>query len=69
MKEKYEEHHNVIISDEAILAAVNMSERYINDRYLPDKAIDLMDEAAAKVKLAKVTVKESTIDIKRNLII
>lgn len=67
LKEKYEEHHNVIISDEAILAAVNMSERYINDRYLPDKAIDLMDEAAAKVKLAKVTVKESTIDIKKEL--
>ena len=67
LKEKYEEHHNVIISDEALLAAVNMSERYINDRYLPDKAIDLMDEAAAKVKLAKVTVKESTIDIKKEL--
>ncbi len=67
LKEKYEEHHNVIISDEAILAAVNMSERYINDRYLPDKAIDLMDEAAAKVKLTKVTVKESTIDIKKEL--
>lgn len=54
LKEKYEEHHGVVISEEALLAAVNMSDRYINDRYLPDKAIDLMDEAAAKVKLTKI---------------
>ncbi len=54
LKEQYESHHEIIISDEAVKAAVNMSDRYINDRYLPDKAIDLMDEAAAKVKLSKV---------------
>lgn len=63
LKSKYEEHHNVKINEEAVVAAVNMSERYINDRYLPDKAIDLMDEAAAKVKLSKVTKKASTVDI------
>lgn len=54
LKEKYEEHHNVVITDEALEAAATMSERYINDRYLPDKAIDLMDEAASKVKLNAV---------------
>ncbi|MCR5272325.1 MAG: ATP-dependent Clp protease ATP-binding subunit [Lachnospiraceae bacterium] len=47
----YEEHHGVVITDEAIKAAVSLSKRYINDRYLPDKAIDLMDEASARVKL------------------
>ena len=67
LKAKYEEHHNVVISDEAVNAAVSMSERYINDRYLPDKAIDLMDEAAAKVKLSKVTKKSSVVDILRQI--
>jgi ATP-dependent Clp protease ATP-binding subunit ClpC len=67
LKFKYEEHHNVVISDEAVTAAVTMSKRYINDRYLPDKAIDLMDEAAAKVKLSKLTKKDSTVDILRRL--
>ncbi len=56
---KYEEHHRVTISDEALLACVELSERYINDRNLPDKAIDLMDEASAAVRL-KVPVKAST---------
>ncbi len=51
LKEKYEEHHKVKISEEAIKEAVTLSSRYINDRYLPDKAIDLIDEASAKVKL------------------
>jgi ATP-dependent Clp protease ATP-binding subunit ClpB len=46
LKERYETHHKVIIKDEAIIAAVEMSQRYISDRFLPDKAIDLMDEAA-----------------------
>lgn len=55
LREKYENHHEIIISDEAIEAAVYMSDRYINDRYLPDKAIDLMDEASAKVKLSRVS--------------
>tara|TARA_R110000737_G_scaffold161270_2_gene189163 strand:+ start:8936 stop:11560 length:2625 start_codon:yes stop_codon:yes gene_type:complete len=51
IKEKYETHHKVIIKDEAILAAVELSQRYITDRFLPDKAIDLMDEAAAKLQM------------------
>ncbi len=51
LKEKYEKHHKLLISDEAIQAAVELSERYVNDRYLPDKAIDLIDEAAASVRL------------------
>lgn len=67
LKAKYEEHHNVVISDDAVSAAVAMSQRYINDRYLPDKAIDLMDEAAAKVKLSKVTKKASTVDILKQM--
>lgn len=54
LREKYEEHHNVIITDDALEASAIMSERYINDRYLPDKAIDLMDEASSKVKLNAV---------------
>ena len=48
---KYEEHHHVVIDDEALKAAVSLSERYINDRYLPDKAIDLVDEAASKIRI------------------
>ena len=55
IRDKYEAHHKVKISDEAIKAAVDLSSRYINDRYMPDKAIDLMDEAASKVKLASLT--------------
>ena len=51
LKPKYEEHHKLIISDEAIVAAVNLSSKYINDRFLPDKAIDVIDEASSKVRL------------------
>ncbi len=51
IKERYEEHHQVVIEEEAILAAVKLSARYINDRYLPDKAIDLIDEAASKIRI------------------
>lgn len=58
LKERYETHHKVRIKDEAILAAVNLSERYINDRFLPDKAIDLIDEAAAKLCLEINSVPE-----------
>ena len=54
LKGRYEEHHKVIISKEAITAAVELSQRYITDRFLPDKAIDLMDEAAASLRLAAV---------------
>ena len=63
LKEKYENHHDVLIEEDAIEAAVNMSDRYINDRFLPDKAIDLMDEASAKVRLSKLTTKTSVSDI------
>ena len=58
LKERYETHHQVRIKDEAILAAVNLSERYITDRFLPDKAIDLIDEAAAKLRLEMESVPE-----------
>lgn len=59
LKERYEAHHKVRIKDEAIIAAVNLSERYINDRFLPDKAIDLIDEAAAKLCLEMNSVPEA----------
>ncbi|AQU05188.1 NDP-hexose 4-ketoreductase [Dehalococcoides mccartyi] len=55
IKERYEEHHKLIISDEAIIAAANMAARYIPDRFLPDKAIDLVDEAASRVRIKKRT--------------
>lgn len=55
IKDKYEQYHKVVISDEALVAAANMSERYVNDRHLPDKAIDVIDEAASMVKLSKLT--------------
>ena len=53
LKERYENHHQVRIRDEAIIAAVQLSERYITDRFLPDKAIDLIDEAASKLRLER----------------
>ena len=59
LKDKYEVHHKVKISDDAIVAAVTLSKRYINDRFLPDKAIDLVDEACAKIKIKSVTMPES----------
>ncbi|MCR4956401.1 MAG: ATP-dependent Clp protease ATP-binding subunit [Lachnospiraceae bacterium] len=59
IKGKYEEHHHVIITDEAVEAAVKLSTRYINDRNLPDKAIDVIDEAASKVKLQQIKVPET----------
>jgi ATP-dependent Clp protease ATP-binding subunit ClpC len=55
LRDKYEAHHGVKITDEAILAAVDLSDRYINDRFLPDKAIDLIDEAGAKVRIQNLT--------------
>ena len=58
LKEKYENHHKVRIKDEAIVAAVQLSSRYITDRFLPDKAIDLMDEAAAKLRMEVDSVPE-----------
>ena len=58
LKEKYENHHRVSIEDDALIAAVNLSHRYINNRFLPDKAIDLVDEAAAKLRLEMNSVPE-----------
>ncbi len=67
LKERYENHHKVRIKDDAIIAAVQLSERYITDRFLPDKAIDLMDEAAAKLRLEVDSVPESLDEISRKL--
>ena len=55
LRETYEKHHGIVISDEAVKAAVKLSERYINDRFLPDKAIDVLDEAASKLRLTELT--------------
>ena len=68
LKEKYEIHHGIRISDEAILAAVQLSDRYITDRFLPDKAIDLMDEAASKVKMEIDSKPEAIDQLDRQLI-
>lgn len=67
LKERYENHHKVRIRDEAIVAAVQLSERYITDRFLPDKAIDLVDEAAAKLKLEIDSVPQALDDITRRI--
>ena len=65
LKERYENHHKVRIRDEAIIAAVTLSERYITDRFLPDKAIDLIDEAASKLRLEMDSVPQSIDEISR----
>lgn len=65
IKERYEQHHQVQISDEAIHAAVMLSQRYISDRFLPDKAIDLMDEAAAHLRLMEVKAPEQMLSLER----
>ena len=67
LKDKYEAHHKVKITDEAIKAAVILSERYINDRFLPDKAIDLIDEACSKIKLKTVTMPKNIVDMEKKL--
>ncbi len=67
LKERYENHHKVRIRDEAIIAAVQLSERYITDRFLPDKAIDLIDEAASKLKLEIDSVPQALDDISRKI--
>ena len=67
LKERYENHHKVRIKDEAIVAAVQLSERYITDRFLPDKAIDLIDEAASKLKLEIDSVPQALDDITRRI--
>ena len=76
LKERYETHHRVMITDEAILASANLSERYIQDRFLPDKAIDLLDEACAyanvsenseseKVKIVRDKIRQTSVDVKK----
>ncbi len=67
LKERYENHHKVRIKDEAIIAAVELSNRYITERFLPDKAIDLMDEAAAKLRMERDSVPEELDEISRRL--
>ena len=67
LKERYENHHRVRIQDDACIAAVQLSERYISDRFLPDKAIDLMDEAAAKLRMERDSVPEELDEITRRL--
>jgi ATP-dependent Clp protease ATP-binding subunit ClpB len=67
LKERYETHHKVHIRDEAIIAAVEMSQRYISDRFLPDKAIDLMDEAASKLRLEMDSVPEEVDELDRKI--
>lgn len=67
LKERYETHHKVRIKDEAIIAAVELSQRYISDRFLPDKAIDLVDEAAAKLRLEIDSVPEELDEIQRRI--
>ena len=67
LKDKYEAHHKVKITDSAINAAVTLSQRYINDRFLPDKAIDLIDEACSKIKLKTVTMPKNITDIEKKI--
>lgn len=67
LRSQYEEHHNVKITDSAIKAAVSMSVRYINDRYLPDKALDLIDEASSKVRLTGFKIPDNIMELKEKL--
>ena len=67
LRDRYEAHHRINISDEAIEAAVNMSDRYISDRFLPDKAIDLIDEASSKVRLRNYTTPPSLKELESEL--
>ncbi|MCR5650110.1 MAG: ATP-dependent Clp protease ATP-binding subunit [Lachnospiraceae bacterium] len=67
IKDRYEEHHSLVISPEAVEAAVKMSSRYINDRFLPDKAIDVMDEAASRLRISRMTVPPAIDNMKKEL--
>ena len=69
LRDKYEAHHNVKITEEAIKSAVQLSIRYINDRFLPDKAIDLIDEAASRVKMRTYTMPDSLKEIEENIVL
>ena len=67
LRDKYEAHHKVKITDDAITHAVTLSQRYINDRFLPDKAIDLIDEACSKIKLKSVTLPDSILNLEKQI--
>ena len=67
IKEKYELHHNVIISDSAIKACVELSDRYITDRHLPDKAIDVMDEAGSRLRISNVDIPDEIINTEKQI--
>ncbi len=67
IKDKYEDHHNVIYTDEAIQACVNLSDRYISDRFLPDKAIDILDEAGARVHINNIHVPENILKLEEEV--
>lgn len=67
IKEKYEDHHNVIYTDEAILSCVKLTDRYISDRHLPDKAIDALDEAGARVHITNIKVPKNVMDIEKKV--
>ncbi len=67
LKDRYETHHHVRIKDEAIIAAVELSNRYITDRFLPDKAIDLIDESAAKLRLEMNSMPEELDELERRI--
>lgn len=67
IKDKYEEHHNVVYTPEAILACVNLTSRYITDRFLPDKAIDAMDEAGSRVYIKNMKVPTEIIDFEKKI--
>src|SRR6201999_2303773 len=67
LKERYENHHHVLIKDEAIIAAVELSHRYITDRFLPDKAIDLIDESASKLRLEMNSMPEELDQLERRI--
>lgn len=67
VKEKYEDHHSVYYTPEAVEACVSMSERYINDRYLPDKALDVMDEAGARVHITNIHVPQNILDLEQQI--
>ena len=67
IKDRYEEHHNVRYSDEAIVACVDMSERYITDRFLPDKALDVLDEVGSRIHLSSIVVPQSILDLEEKI--
>ena len=67
LKDRYEAHHKINIRDEAVIAAVDLSQRYITDRFLPDKAIDLIDEAASKLRLEMNSVPQEIDDVERHI--